>query len=126
MKVIYDGGYIPDLAICEEGDFKGWLMFKHPDGQWVSAADLKPAAALMIGVMIKAYDEAPADAEFDGNHPILMVALERDAWMKRLNKVINLVNEQAKDEGLWFVSQYASEAYLQDALRKLHAVVEDE
>lgn len=37
----------------------------------------------------------------------------------------NLVNQQAEDEGLWFVAQYASEAYLQAALRKLHAYVED-
>ena len=35
-----------------------------------------------------------------------------------------LVNKQAEDEGLWFGAQYASEAYLQAALRELHAAVE--
>ena len=35
-----------------------------------------------------------------------------------------LVLLQAKDEGLWFVAEHATEAYLQDALRKLHAAVE--
>ncbi len=35
-----------------------------------------------------------------------------------------IVDEQAEDEGLWFVAQYASEAYLQAALRKLHAAIE--
>lgn len=37
-----------------------------------------------------------------------------------------LVNEQAEDEGLWFVAQTAPEAYLQAALRRLHAAVETE
>lgn len=42
MKVreIYQGGYIADLGIIEEGQFKGWLVFKHPDGQWVTLAKL--------------------------------------------------------------------------------------
>lgn len=35
-----------------------------------------------------------------------------------------LVDEQAKDEGLWFHAQTCAEAYLQAALRKLHAAVE--
>jgi hypothetical protein len=35
-----------------------------------------------------------------------------------------LVNEQAEDEGLWFIAQTAPEAYLQQELRRLHAVVE--
>lgn len=35
-----------------------------------------------------------------------------------------MVDRQAEDEGLWFIAQYASEAYLQKALRKLHAVIE--
>lgn len=32
--------------------------------------------------------------------------------------------EQAEDEGLWFQPVYASEAYLQAALRRLHEAVE--
>ena len=32
--------------------------------------------------------------------------------------------EQAEDEGLWFQPVYASEAYLQAALRRLTAAVE--
>lgn len=35
-----------------------------------------------------------------------------------------LVAEQAEDDGLWFMAQTASEAYLQQALRTLHAVIE--
>lgn len=35
-----------------------------------------------------------------------------------------IVDEQAEDEGLWFQAQTAPEAYLQRALRRLHAAVE--
>ena len=37
---------------------------------------------------------------------------------------IEIVNEQAKDESLWFVAEHAPEAYLQQALRVLHDAVE--
>lgn len=37
---------------------------------------------------------------------------------------LTLVREQAEDDGLWFRAQTASEAYLQQELRRLHAVVE--
>ena len=40
--------------------------------------------------------------------------------------VQKLVNEQAEDEGLWFDAATASEAYLQQELRKLHAAIEDD
>ena len=35
-----------------------------------------------------------------------------------------LVEEQAKDEGLWFHAETCAEAYVQQALRDLHAVIE--
>lgn len=35
-----------------------------------------------------------------------------------------LVDKQAEDDGLWFDAEYASEGYLQQELRKLHAVIE--
>lgn len=41
-----------------------------------------------------------------------------------LQRLKRLVEQQAKDEGLWFIAQYASEAYLQRALRLLHEAVE--
>ena len=43
----------------------------------------------------------------------------------RLDKIQAEVDRQAEDEGLWFISEYATEQYLQDALRKLHQIVED-
>lgn len=39
---------------------------------------------------------------------------------------LRLVLRQAEDEGLWFQAETAAEAYLQAALRDLHAAVEQE
>ncbi len=41
-----------------------------------------------------------------------------------IKDVKSLVTLQAEDDGLWFHARYASEAYLQAALRQLHAAVE--
>lgn len=45
MRVIYGGGRIasglvPDLALACDGREKGWLFARHPDGHWVSIADM--------------------------------------------------------------------------------------
>ena len=42
----------------------------------------------------------------------------------QLDEAQSLVDEQAEDEGLWFQAQTAPEAYLQQELRRLHAVIE--
>ena len=39
-------------------------------------------------------------------------------------EIKKMVDKQAEDEGLWFEAQTAPEAYLQNALRKLHALIE--
>ena len=41
-----------------------------------------------------------------------------------LTAVARIIDEQAEDEGLWFRAEHATEAYLQAALRELHAAVE--
>lgn len=46
---------------------------------------------------------------------------QRNAEVARLKE---LVAEQAEDEGLWFNAQTASEAYLQQELRRIHAAIE--
>lgn len=38
-------------------------------------------------------------------------------------EILELVNEQAEDYGLWFNAKYATEAYLQSELRRLHALI---
>lgn len=43
----------------------------------------------------------------------------------QLDRIQALVDEQANDEGLWFKHVYITEDVLQQALRKLHAVIED-
>lgn len=44
----------------------------------------------------------------------------------KINRIKAIVTEQAKDEGLWFNAKFATEAYLQKELRRLHQVIEDE
>ena len=46
--------------------------------------------------------------------------------MKLDERMRAIILEQAADEGLWFVIATAPEAYLQEALRKLHSLIEDE
>ncbi len=41
-----------------------------------------------------------------------------------LKQIFDLVDTQAKDEGLWFVAETVAEAYVQNALRELHALIE--
>jgi len=45
-----------------------------------------------------------------------------NAKLKRIQK---LVDEQAEDDALWGKAIYISEAYTQQELRKLHAVIEE-
>ena len=54
-----------------------------------------------------------------------------DAARKRVIELLTekvavkaVVDAQAEDDGLWFEAQTAPEAYLQQALRRLHAVIE--
>lgn len=42
-----------------------------------------------------------------------------------LKELQAIVDAQAEDEGLWFSARTASEAYLQQELRKLHAAIEE-
>lgn len=42
-----------------------------------------------------------------------------------IEALLNLVDNQAEDEGLWFEAETASEAYLQQELRCLHMAIED-
>lgn len=43
---------------------------------------------------------------------------------KRLTRGLMVVNEQAMDDGLWFNAVTAPEAYLQQALRRVHHAIE--
>ncbi len=43
----------------------------------------------------------------------------------RISELKKLVAEQAEDDGLWFDTEFAAEAYLQSALRQLHQAIEE-
>lgn len=45
-------------------------------------------------------------------------------YRRQIVKLQTIVDEQAKDEGLWFIAETAPEAYLQAELRRLHAAIE--
>lgn len=45
--------------------------------------------------------------------------------MTTLADLKKIVDEQAANEGLWFIAETGPEAYLQQELRKLHAVCEE-
>lgn len=52
------------------------------------------------------------------------LAAEVELLRKRLAEARCVCDEQATDAGLWFVAEMVTEAYLQDALRRLHHAIE--
>ena len=58
------------------------------------------------------------------NQEIERLEKENERLTAENTRIRALVDEQAEDDGLWFVAQYAPEAYLQKALRRLHEVIE--
>jgi hypothetical protein len=50
----------------------------------------------------------------------MAMTTDRDLLMR----IQAVVNEQAEDDGLWFINVSITEAYLQQELRKLHEVIE--
>jgi len=49
---------------------------------------------------------------------------EKQARAEVLAPIKALVDKQAEDEGLWYRAQTAAEGYVQQELRRLHAVIE--
>ena len=58
------------------------------------------------------------------NGDIIAAAEEMERLTAKLNAIQSVVNEQAENEGLWSIAKYATEAYLQSELRRLHEVIE--
>ena len=54
------------------------------------------------------------------------MAQSYSALKERIGRLERVAANQAEDDGLWFVAQTASEAYLQQALRHIHALIEGE
>lgn len=60
--------------------------------------------------------------------PCLICGARHPAMCMKANALYRqarqLVEQQAEDDGLWFIAQTAPEAYLQQELRKLHKIIE--
>lgn len=78
------------------------------------------AAAAEIERLRNARTEANNQWRLDYND----CAVERDRLRSGVERLRALVDEQAEDDGLWFIAQTAPEAYLQQELRRLHAEIE--
>lgn len=85
---------------------KLWVIGNRRIGyrDWDAVADVYTAEAAEVA-------EAVAATFSTGEEKILVAAHA-------------LVSEQAVDDGLWFNTQTAPETYLQQELRRLHAVIE--
>lgn len=69
--------------------------------------------------------DRPLMLGFKINVRAVLAVLEREHEnAERLRSARKIVDQQAEDEGLWFVAEFATEAYLQTALRELHEAVE--
>jgi hypothetical protein len=63
----------------------------------------------------------------EGHKKIIERLIERlNREVVQLRKIQKVVDEQAEDEGLWHEASYASEAYIQKELRRLHAIIEED
>lgn len=47
-------------------------------------------------------------------------------YQSKISKVRAMVATQAEDDGMWFSAQTGPEAYLQQQLRELHRIIEQE
>ena len=69
--------------------------------------------------------EAQASMSKDIAHRLVAWPVaDRRALLGYVDTLTTLVRAQAEDEGLWFQAATAPEAYLQDALRRLHHAIE--
>lgn len=101
-----------------------WLAAHRPTVRWRGSRYLCVGASRLGDVWLKGrrvngafYDyRVDIDELSDWRRPLTPSEI--------LQKARALVDQQAEDEGLWFRAEQASEAYLQQALRKLHALLE--
>jgi hypothetical protein len=71
------------------------------------------------------HDYNDDNGRFDARHDAAYKLLKECANVIDASQAVRrMVDEQAEDEGLWFIAKTAPEAYLQAALRKLHTAVD--
>lgn len=78
-----------------------------------------------------AFDQVPKDGNYTSEYLLEWFYHHQKTVLAALQsprvpviEILDTVLEQAEDDGLWFNAKYASEAYLQQELRRLHAVIE--
>lgn len=95
------------------GRASGWQFVpKEPTREMLDAAAEAPDDDDWISAMAKAYAA------------MLAAAPPAQAPQPVAKEIRAIVDRQAEDDGLWFQAQTAPEAYLQAALRVLHAAIE--
>ncbi len=50
-----------EMMLVYEGEWKDWLAYRHPDGQWVSLRKATPADWHALGIAISEAHHAPND-----------------------------------------------------------------
>lgn len=48
----FDAARGQEMMHCQEGPWEGWLLYKHPDGQWVSLRKATADDILKLGSAI--------------------------------------------------------------------------
>jgi hypothetical protein len=101
-----------------------WVIEKHIKEQAALQSPRVPDAMFKkLGSLIKAVDGGTFEND---PHDAIINAAIRTLSSPRVPviEILDTVLEQAEDDGLWFNAKHASEAYLQQELRRLHAVIE--
>ena len=70
----------------------------------------------------------PKNNPGDDFYKSLLVSYKKEIKEKEklIQELKQTASQQAEDEGLWFNSTTAPEAYVQQELRRLHAIIEKE
>jgi hypothetical protein len=102
MKIVYSGALAPILAVEEDAAsrYYGWLFVRHPDGQWVTLADLKglllaPPGPDVVTDSTEADQRADLSSWFGLSYStfavlprVLMEAMPED-WQRRVAVLLN-------------------------------------
>ena len=78
----------------------------------------------MVEMMVNEYDPSEGHTPEQLFENLRLMAISHKLLSDKLSQIKTVVNRQAEDERLWFLPEYVTEDYLQQELRKLHAVIE--
>ena len=95
MKLIYNGGYIPDLAIDVDPhhDMRGWLFYRHPYGQWeplVYVEEQYDAIKQEVERLVEALKQARGD--YENKHDCENDTYEQ-GYIDGMEQAISIVND---------------------------------